>query len=78
MECSDYAQTEDGIQAMHLDWRFDRNLVDMYAKCGCLQEAQKVFVELPFQNVISWNALFGGYVEHGGGDQTLICYERMQ
>ncbi|WP_165349291.1 hypothetical protein [Enterobacter cloacae complex sp. 4DZ1-17B1] len=32
-------------------------LVDMYAKCGALEEVQKVLDELPLQNVVSWNSL---------------------
>ncbi|KAH7429006.1 hypothetical protein KP509_09G027000 [Ceratopteris richardii] len=53
-------------------------LVDMYAKCGLLAKAQHVFHNLPCQNVISWNALITGYVEHGYGDRALHCYEQMQ
>jgi pentatricopeptide repeat protein len=41
------------------------SLVDMYAKCNSLMEAQFVFDGLPSQTVVAWNALIGGYVEHG-------------
>ena len=53
-------------------------LVDMYAKCGCLEKAQKVFDELPAHNTVSWNALISGYVEHGQNRKALDCFEQMQ
>eukprot|EP00250_Pteridium_aquilinum_P000158 c10176_g1_i1 orf=1-411(-) len=39
-------------------------LVDMYAKCNSLAEAQEVFDELPVRDVVSWTALIAGYAEH--------------
>ncbi|KAI5061774.1 hypothetical protein GOP47_0024279 [Adiantum capillus-veneris] len=53
-------------------------LVDMYAKCGVLQKAQKVLDEIPVRNVISWNTLIGGYVQHGQGEEALGCFRRMR
>ncbi|KAI5081354.1 hypothetical protein GOP47_0004537, partial [Adiantum capillus-veneris] len=53
-------------------------LVDMYAKCGVLQKAQKVLEELPVLNVVSWNALIGGYTQQGQGQEALCCFQRMQ
>ncbi|KAL5720750.1 hypothetical protein ACHQM5_013389 [Ranunculus cassubicifolius] len=40
-------------------------LVDMYAKCGCLSLARKVFDEMPVKNVISWTTIVSGYVNCG-------------
>ncbi|KAH7307783.1 hypothetical protein KP509_22G077500 [Ceratopteris richardii] len=53
-------------------------LLDMYAKCGCLDLAQQVFEELPKQDVTTWNALITGYVHHGFADDALRCYAYMQ
>lgn len=53
-------------------------LIHMYAKCGALVMAQKVFDELPVQNVISWNALMAGYVQHGDCEKAINCFERMR
>ncbi|XP_024517763.1 pentatricopeptide repeat-containing protein DOT4, chloroplastic-like [Selaginella moellendorffii] len=41
------------------------SLVDMYAKCGSLEKARNVFEAMPWQNVVSWNALMLGYAENG-------------
>ncbi|KAI5067829.1 hypothetical protein GOP47_0018357 [Adiantum capillus-veneris] len=53
-------------------------LVDMYAKCGELKQAQEVFDELPLLDVITWNGLISGYVEQGYGEEALRCYNQMQ
>ncbi|KAI5068818.1 hypothetical protein GOP47_0017163 [Adiantum capillus-veneris] len=53
-------------------------LVDMYAKCGLLFKAAEVFDHLPVRNAVSWTALIGGYVEHGGSEEALTRFEEMQ
>ncbi|KAI5065611.1 hypothetical protein GOP47_0020306 [Adiantum capillus-veneris] len=53
-------------------------LVDMYAKCGALSQAQSVLEQLPSRNVISWSALIAGYAQKGLGQKALACFEQMQ
>eukprot|EP00250_Pteridium_aquilinum_P020842 c24964_g11_i1 orf=2-1135(-) len=53
-------------------------LVDMYAKCGLLVEAKKVFDKLPVRNNVSWNALIAGYANNEQGEEALNCSEQMQ
>ncbi|MCO5550677.1 hypothetical protein L7F22_004167 [Adiantum nelumboides] len=53
-------------------------LVNMYAFCDSFQEAQEVFNDLPERCVVSWNALMGGFAEHGPVQEALNCMQRMQ
>lgn len=53
-------------------------LLDMYAKCGLLAEAQKTFNVIPAQDVVAWTSLIAGYVEHGDNEAALNCMEQMQ
>ncbi|KAH7446147.1 hypothetical protein KP509_01G041400 [Ceratopteris richardii] len=53
-------------------------LIDMYAKCGSLDEAQNAFEEIPFRNVISWTSLISGYVQHGYAEKALEIFNQMQ
>eukprot|EP00249_Psilotum_nudum_P020700 c27812_g4_i3 orf=2-265(+) len=50
----------------------------MYAKCGSLEEAHRVFDKLPNRNVISWGAMITGYALHGHGLSALELSQRMQ
>ncbi|KAI5062635.1 hypothetical protein GOP47_0023174 [Adiantum capillus-veneris] len=52
-------------------------IIDMYAKWGRLDTAQQLFDLLPVRNIVSWNALIAGYIEHGFGEDALDCVEKM-
>lgn len=52
-------------------------LVDLYAKCACLDDAHKVFEELPNRNVVSWNAIVVGYAQDAKGQRALELFEKM-
>eukprot|EP01018_Ginkgo_biloba_P025333 Gb_35278 [translate_table: standard] len=53
-------------------------LVDMYAKCGSIQEALHAFNKMPERNAVSWNAMITGYAQHGYGKEALQLFEQMQ
>ncbi|XP_027354333.1 pentatricopeptide repeat-containing protein At3g57430, chloroplastic [Abrus precatorius] len=52
-------------------------LVDMYAKCGCLNIARIVFDQMPVRNVITWNVIIMAYGMHGKGEEALELFKRM-
>ena len=52
-------------------------LIDMYAKCGMLAKARKVFDELTMRDVISWNAMISGYSKHDLAEEALYCFNQM-
>ncbi|KAK9278013.1 hypothetical protein L1049_027570 [Liquidambar formosana] len=53
-------------------------LIDLYAKCGCLDEAQRVFDSMFHKDVVAWNAMIAGYSLHGLYDDTIQLLIRMQ
>ncbi|KAH7278253.1 hypothetical protein KP509_38G032700 [Ceratopteris richardii] len=53
------------------------SLVDMYSKCGNLDEAHNVFNSLPKQNYVSWGALFAGYAQHAHGMCAFELFQKM-
>ncbi|KAF5479466.1 hypothetical protein F2P56_000284 [Juglans regia] len=53
-------------------------LVDMYAKCGSLDEAYIVFNGMTKREVVSWNAMLQGFAMHGHGEKALQLFSRMK
>lgn len=53
-------------------------LVDVYAKCGCLTEARKVFDCISRPDVVSWTAIISGYAQHGCATDALQLFSRME
>lgn len=53
-------------------------LVHMYAKCGLLTKAETVFHGLALRDVVLWNALIGGYAQHGLEENAILCLKQME
>ncbi|CAM6040507.1 unnamed protein product [Sphagnum compactum] len=54
------------------------SLVDMYAKCGSIEDAWRVFNRMPFRDVVTWNAIVLGHVKCGQGQKALELFRQMQ
>ncbi|KAH7858176.1 hypothetical protein Vadar_020906 [Vaccinium darrowii] len=53
-------------------------LIDMYAKCGYLDLAEKVFDEMPQRDTVCWNAMISGWAMHGDGYRALQLFSEME
>lgn len=53
------------------------SLIDFYGKWGRMNYARNVFDGMPYKNIISWNALIGGYRNHGRGKEAIQAFEQM-
>ncbi|KAK9092044.1 hypothetical protein Syun_026955 [Stephania yunnanensis] len=53
-------------------------LLDMYAKCGFMDDACVCFDSLPYKNVVSWTSLIMGFGKHGLGSSALEAFDRME
>ncbi|KMT10745.1 hypothetical protein BVRB_5g114030 [Beta vulgaris subsp. vulgaris] len=52
-------------------------LIDMYAKCGNLEEGLKVFRAMKVKNVCTWNVLISGYSMNGRSEDALMAFYSM-
>ncbi|TMW95206.1 hypothetical protein EJD97_009253 [Solanum chilense] len=52
-------------------------LIDMYAKCGDIDEAKKVFETMGVKNIYTWNVLISAYAMNGQGESALQTFDRM-
>ncbi|KAF5734407.1 putative pentatricopeptide repeat-containing protein [Tripterygium wilfordii] len=53
-------------------------LIDMYAKCGQLKNAETIFQSLPEKNLISWNAMISGYAQNGNSVEVIELFEKLK
>ncbi|KAJ4951420.1 hypothetical protein NE237_028252 [Protea cynaroides] len=51
------------------------SIIDMYSKCGRIEEATQMFNLMPIRNLITWNAMISGYT-HEGWDVALERLKR--
>jgi pentatricopeptide repeat protein len=49
----------------------------MYAKCGSMDDAWRVFNKMPSRDVVTWTAVLGGCALHGHGKEALKHFKRM-
>ncbi|OMO71908.1 hypothetical protein COLO4_27936 [Corchorus olitorius] len=55
----------------------DTALTDMYAKCGDLLTARRVFDRMPEKSVVSWSVMIAGYGAHGRVDAAISLFNQM-
>ncbi|KAG9147813.1 hypothetical protein Leryth_003425 [Lithospermum erythrorhizon] len=51
--------------------------VDMYGKCGSIEDCERAFRETGGRNLITWNALIGGYAYQGHANKALELFKDM-
>ncbi|XP_058114639.1 pentatricopeptide repeat-containing protein At4g02750-like [Magnolia sinica] len=53
-------------------------LIDMYAKCGEIDQARSLFNQMLDRNVVSWNSMIAGYLKSGQPGKCLDLFRQMQ
>nr|XP_017251143.1 PREDICTED: pentatricopeptide repeat-containing protein At3g29230-like [Daucus carota subsp. sativus] len=53
-------------------------LMDMYMKCGRVEEATLIFSDMKETNVVTWNVLISGLGMNGYGKAALDCFMQME
>ena len=54
------------------------SLLNVYIRCGSLQDARQVFDALAKKSVINWNVMIGGYVQHSRGKDAMQLFHQMR
>ncbi|XP_027353125.1 pentatricopeptide repeat-containing protein At5g15300 [Abrus precatorius] len=85
--CADLGDLENGekvhakimeISKGSLSTLLGNALVDMYAKCGNIDKALRVFWLIREKDVASWNSVIGGLAFHGHAEESLDLFGEMQ
>lgn len=63
---------------LQLEVNLGNALINMYIRCGSLEDARQVFHNLPSRDVMSWTAIIGGYGEQGEESKAFELFWQMQ
>ncbi|KAL0538939.1 hypothetical protein IC582_023109 [Cucumis melo] len=63
---------------LDLDVYVGNSLIHLYASCGCLSMALKVFEKMPLRSLVSWNVMIDAYVQCGLFENALKLFFEMQ
>ena len=55
----------------------ENSLVDMYAKCGSLQDAREVFDRMKFHDVVSRTSMISAFGLNGLGHDVVVLFVKM-
>ncbi|CAL1372885.1 unnamed protein product [Linum trigynum] len=80
------ANLQFGMQIHQLIWKtfipdvtINNALITMYSRCGAISDARSMFEEVKLEReVISWNAMIGGYASHGHASEALEIFQSMK
>lgn len=64
--------------ALRSDLFVESALIDMYAKCGNLEVARRVFDLMAHKNEVSWNSIIAAYGNHGRLQDCLNLFHGMR
>ncbi|KAJ4965304.1 hypothetical protein NE237_017153 [Protea cynaroides] len=53
------------------------SLVDMYTKCGSIEDGSCVFKKMVERDRVSWNTMIVGYAQNGYGNEALDLFRQM-
>ncbi|EEE63862.1 hypothetical protein OsJ_18686 [Oryza sativa Japonica Group] len=53
-------------------------LMEMYAKCGCIDQALQLFDGMADKDVISWSTVIGGLAAHGRAHEAVWLFTEME
>lgn len=62
---------------IELDVVVGNALISMYGKCGSLENAESVFVNMPERDVVSWSAMIAATAQHGHGKEAVLIFCEM-
>ncbi|XP_017640860.1 pentatricopeptide repeat-containing protein At4g21065-like [Gossypium arboreum] len=53
-------------------------LIDMYSRCGSVDDSIKIFNAIPVKNVLTWTVLINGLAVHGRSEEALKVFHEMK
>jgi pentatricopeptide repeat protein len=82
--CTGMVMLEVGRQVHAHVLKYDKDLIlynallDMYCKCGSLEDADALFHRMPQRDVISWSTMISGLAQNGKSAEALRVFDLMK
>ncbi|WVZ92211.1 hypothetical protein U9M48_038294 [Paspalum notatum var. saurae] len=82
--CTGMVMLEVGRQVHAHVLKYDKDLIlhnallDMYCKCGSLEDADALFHRMPQRDVISWSTMISGLAQNGRSTEALRVFNLMK
>ncbi|CAI0440513.1 unnamed protein product [Linum tenue] len=77
LDLGKWIETYASERNLHHDIYVASALIDMYAKCGNLDDSIRVFESMPYRNEVSWNSMISALAFHGRPQEALSLFWRM-
>lgn len=83
--CADMASLDEGKKAHGLriklgneiDICADNALLDMYVKCGCMDDSMKVFRRIKDHTIVTWTTMVMGFAQNGQTAEALGIFDEL-
>lgn len=66
------------VNGFGMDFYLGSSLVSMYAKCGLIEDARKLFDGMPDRNVVCWTSMISGYAQSSRFREAIELFREMQ
>ncbi|PIA35573.1 hypothetical protein AQUCO_03500143v1 [Aquilegia coerulea] len=84
-KCTQMGKLEKGkvVHEHFLKSKFKRDIsilntiLNMYAKCGTLDDARKTFDDMPMKDMVTWTVLITGYSQNNRAEEALALFPEM-
>jgi pentatricopeptide repeat protein len=84
-KCTHFGKIKEGrivhSHILHSQFKDDlvihNTILNMYAKYGALDDARKLFDEMPSKDMVTWTALISGYSQNDRAEDALVLFPQM-
>lgn len=64
--------------SLFVDTDVQNRILEMYAKCGSMEDAKKLFSSMDHHNLTSWNTMISGFVHNGLGEEATDFFDQFK
>ncbi|KAK8953152.1 Pentatricopeptide repeat-containing protein [Platanthera guangdongensis] len=84
--CRDTHSLRTGQELHHLVYKFGLQwdvfisaaIVDMYCRCGKVEDARKVFNRMRKRDLVTWTVMISGYADCGDPEESVALFDQMR